>query len=274
MPIRPIVFFDTSVCIDLAHFPEAHDWPRIRKCLGIDFRYRIAPVTVYELVAGLATGGDAHFDRNRKAIRVLYDPRQKKIFPPVRSFVLQTLFGDRLPTTYSADLDFRLWIKAVLQAPSRAVLQSGQLKLANRPGTFGLALREINQNMRRIQEGYAKHFKRFLDAKVPKLTRDVWADLIVSDYRKPSTDENRQLISERLDAAFRFDESLCWLARSKTFNFLKHKSEIGDAQQLYYLCDPHVYFVTNERKLKNRLAASSQAEQIITYSDLRTRVSR
>src|SRR5260221_15648 len=149
--MRPIIFFDTSVCIDIARSPETHDWPRLQKCLGSDFRYRIAPLTVYELVAGLATGDDTHFDKNRRAIRILYSPGRRRIFPTVKSFVSQALFGSRLKKVYSSELDFDLWIKAILQAHDREALQSGKLKLANRR-TIGLALQEINQDMRRIQE--------------------------------------------------------------------------------------------------------------------------
>jgi hypothetical protein len=87
-------------------------------------------------------------------------------------------------------------------------------------------------------------------AEVSDLTRSVWAEKILRDLGKPLSRPNVAIVLERLDAAYRFDRHLWQLIRNSEYDFSKHRGKIVDAQQLYYLCQPDIYFVTNDARLK------------------------
>ena len=99
VPSRPVIFFDTSVCIDVARgkIPPS-EWTSAWKVISSTYRYRISPFTAYELLAGLATGDDARFDESRQPLRVLYASGPKKVLPVLRVFFAKQLFNDNVPS--------------------------------------------------------------------------------------------------------------------------------------------------------------------------------
>lgn len=52
------------------------------------------------------------------------------------------------------------------------------------------------------------------------------------------------------------------------YRFDEHPEDLVDAQQLYYLLDPEMYFVTNDNRLIDYVRGSSQANRIITFDQL------
>jgi hypothetical protein len=267
---RPTIFFDSSVCIDVARKnipPE--EWAFVYRRLFNSFRYCISPLTVYELVSGLDTGDEQHFRDNQEVFRILYPTRRITILPLLRTFVSMNLFGEKLPVPHSLNTDFHLWIKAILKAETRASLESGKLRISlkGRKG-FGLVLSDINSQMRVFQDGYAKLFTRLREQGAPELTAEIWADFVLRDLRKTINTENRNIVLNRLDAAYAFACSLWGFMRNESYDFRKHRTEIVDAQQLYYLCNSRLYFLTNERKLKTKIAKSAQGERILLFQEL------
>jgi hypothetical protein len=65
-----------------------------------------------------------------------------------------------------------------------------------------------------------------------------------------------------------FDRHLWQFIRNPDYNFSKHRGEIVDAQQLYYLCQPNIYFVTNDTRLKEAVSDSPQGRRVMTYQEL------
>lgn len=265
---KPKLFFDTSVCIDISRSGIPSDeqqgtFRRIRQ----RYWYCISPLTIYELVSGLATSGENHFIQSREAIRIVYPTGPKQILGQLRVFVPNTIFAERRTAPASVETNFDLWIKAVLRAPSKEALESGRLRIGLRKG-FGLDLVSINQEMRHIEAGFAGIFTALRQDGVQELTRELWAGLILQRLRKELTPDNLGLILERLDAAYRFDSCLWHFIKHPNYDFMRHTSELVDAQQLHYLCDPEMYFVTNEVKLRNRIASSPQSSRILTYDEL------
>ena len=172
MAAGPKIFFDTSLCIDVGNgrLGESPSW------VYREFRYHISPLTVYELVAGLDTGQDRYFNRNREAIRAVYPTGPKRFLPLLRSFIPKQLFGETVKLPPSVDVDFDLWIKAVLKARTREELESGKLKvgLKGRKG-IGLRLESINEQMRRIEDGFANLLTAFRKSGAPSLTPGIVA---------------------------------------------------------------------------------------------------
>jgi hypothetical protein len=268
---KPKFFLDTSVCIDVARSNSisADDWARVLRRCKAKFRYCISPETVFELVAGLADSNEAHFTESQEPIRVLFPAGPKSFLDRLRVFVPNTVFGEKRKPVYSVETDFDLWIRTVLHAPDKKALQSGMLRigLKGRCGV-GLDLDHIRKSIRDIQAGYASRFDSLRKRGVPDLTRDTWAEMILQDLRKPITPQNLDLVCEKVDAAYQFDSYLWRFLRNPDYDFSKHRGEIVDAQQLYYLCDSNVYFVTNDRRLKSAISRSPQVSRVLTYQEL------
>jgi predicted nucleic acid-binding protein len=264
MPNRPILFFDTSVCIEVArrNVPNSK-WAAAWRRILADYRYRISPLTAYELIAGLATGDEAKFDQNREALRVVFPARQKKVLPDLRTFIAKQVFNENLVSpSHLPNTD--LWIRTVLRAPTKRALESGSVPVGQTHRHFGLDLSNINQQLRDYENQYVSRFRDFQRLQVPQLTPDVWANLILKSYRKETTLTNRLLVLEKLDAAYRFDVTIWVHAQHPKYNLDKHKTELVDAQQLYYLCNSDVHFLTADSRLRNRVLSSSQIDRILT----------
>jgi hypothetical protein len=184
-------------------------------------------------------------------------------------FVPNTIFGETRKPADSVDTNFDLWMRAILRSPDKKALRSGRLQigLKGRNG-FGLDLESICKSIRDIQAGYARLFDSFRKSGVPDLTPNVWAKMILNSLGKPVNSPNVKAVLERLDAACRFDRHLWQFIRNPDYNFSKHRGEIVDAQQLYYLCRSNIYFVTNDTRLKKAVSGSPQSRRILTYQDL------
>jgi predicted nucleic acid-binding protein len=267
MPPKPKFFLDTSVCIDVTRGRIPRDeWQRVFRLLLSRYGYAISPLTGYELIAGLATGKQECFDRNREPLRVLYAAGRRQVLPTLKIFVPFQLFGERRRMNASTpNLD--LWIRMVLRAKNRADLESGRMKIGAGNRRLGLDLNNMNKQMRDIEDGYAKHFRKFAETQVPDLYPSLWADFVLREYDDEFRLRNRALVGCRTDAAFRFSSSLWQLAKNPSYRIDKYKSDLVDAQQLYYLCDDHLVFLTTDTRLKNKIAGSPQADRVLTWEE-------
>src|SRR5689334_14952648 len=128
MSYRPILFFDTSICIDVARERiQPSEWKPTWKLISRNYRYRISPFTAYELLAGLATADDKRFDKNREPLRVLFPAGQKKILPALRVFMAKQLFNDDL-TPHPDVPDINRMLRITLQAPTRQALETERVR--------------------------------------------------------------------------------------------------------------------------------------------------
>jgi hypothetical protein len=67
-----------------------------------------------------------------------------------------------------------------------------------------------------------------------------------------------------LDAAYEYEKALSLLV-SNGYNFEDAKSSGDwiDSQNLWYLCDPDIYILTDDKKMRDRVDRSRQKNQII-----------
>jgi hypothetical protein len=195
------------------------------------------------------------------------------VLKALRGFMAKVIFDDDVGAVAAPDLE--LWMRAVLRARDRRMLESGRMRMLwkGRWRSFGLDLGNVNSQLRNVQQKYADQFREFQKKKLPLLTPKVWADMVLARLNKPMTSSNRDLILERCDAAYRFDKLLFELYKDPKYNPFRHGPEIVDAQQLYYLCDTEMLFITEEKSLKNKVIGSSQLPRILTFSELKERVS-
>ncbi len=85
-----------------------------------------------------------------------------------------------------------------------------------------------------------------------------------ADAGPPSPSE----FADKIDAVLRFTFWVlreCLLGR---YAYNRHESDIYDQFQLHYLADERYVFVTNDQKLRNRTAESSQAHRILSFEQV------
>jgi hypothetical protein len=79
---RPKFVFDTQVISYLSDgtIPRV-EWNAVRKFMSRRARYAISSISLYELLAGIEGGDEAHFRENQLRIKVLCEPEKRKFLP-------------------------------------------------------------------------------------------------------------------------------------------------------------------------------------------------
>jgi hypothetical protein len=73
-----------------------------------------------------------------------------------------------------------------------------------------------------------------------------------------------------LDAAYHYDQFLWELAEKHKYDFASHDSDWIDEQQLFYLADPAILFITSDTKIRLRTSKSKQADRVLSFEELKT----
>ncbi len=275
MPVlRNKLFFDTQIVSHAASgIIPGPTWKKISRYISRKCRYCISLITLYELIGGIAGGDDAHFEKNRDRLRMLCLPYRTLFLPLVGDFVRDRVFR-KLPRRQDFHPDrLRLWPRIILRAKDKAQLKSGAVSL-NKPGHsqrrygFDLALLQ-----RQVREGKANHSRALAELRsgvLRRSPRQIWASSVLERIEVPVNTPNVQRLLAALDAAYCYDESLWTLAEEHTYDFARHDSDWLDEQQLFYLADPTVLFVTSDEKIRQRTSNSNQASRILSFDQLKT----
>jgi len=103
---------------------------------------------------------------------------------------------------------------------------------------------------------------------VQRIPIKTWISNLLSYYGISGNSLTIKNVAERLSANYEFEMSVNNLIRNENFSISKSSSDHVDGQQLCYLCDPSVVFVTNDSDFRNRTRKSSQANRIISFTEL------
>ena len=281
--LRAKIVFDTQI-LDYVYrgsiCPE--DWNAVVKYISKNCRYAISANTLYELLAGIAKGDVNHFSENQSRIRLLCQPARREFLPTVGNFLRSKVFGlpPRKPDFQPKRLG--LWTEVVLAAAGKSNLQSGVAlhKAGHSSKTYGFDLQLL---LNQIEEGKQSHSERLEGLRHGELlpsTDDSWSRSILNFIDLPVTDANARKILAALNAAHLYEISLYEMAKNHQYDFRKHDSDWIDAQQLYYLADPSVWFITCDANIRFRTIDSTQRDRILSFDELkavamnRTAVSR
>jgi hypothetical protein len=270
--VKPKLFVDTQICIDVTkRLVDERLWARVWRYITGSFEYVISPLTLCELLHGVAAGTDIYFNQNRKAIRVLVPPhRVKRFLDFPGAFVLKTVLHRKIEVQRIEPEEFDTWVKLVLKARSKAELEWGGVRLGcSSARRYGFDFRlHIAQHL----DGHQVHVDQLKqlrngDLQVP--SRFAWAAGILARQGLRPSDEDCRRVAESLDAAFHFDMALFKRAKTSNYNFEKHATDWIDEQQLYYLSDPQVHFLTRDGRLQEWVKQSTQAKRILDFSALK-----
>jgi hypothetical protein len=127
---RPKFVFDTQVISYLSDgtIPRA-EWDAVRKFMSRRARYAISSITLYELLAGIEGGDEAHFRENQRRIKVLYEPEKRKFLPLPGDFVRSAVFGLALRNQSFQPHKLKIWIEVILSAEAKKDLKDGRVTL-------------------------------------------------------------------------------------------------------------------------------------------------
>ena len=159
---RPKFVFDTQVISYLSDgtIPRV-EWDAVRKFMSTRARYAISSITMYELLAGIEGGDEAHFRENQRRIMVLCEPANRKFLPLPGDFVRSAVFGLAPRNQAFQPQKLKLWTDVVLSAQTKDKLAGGRVTLSRRGHTdksygFSLSLSvsgdEMNQGIGQVVE--------------------------------------------------------------------------------------------------------------------------
>ena len=76
-------------------------------------------------------------------------------------------------------------------------------------------------------------------------------------------------LAKCLSAAFEYERTKFNLAANNSkLNVGKWDSDWGDFQQLFYLCDPSLHFLTDDEGIRTRCKGSEQSKRIILLKEM------
>jgi hypothetical protein len=264
------IYFDTGIVIDLAKQLTYRERRTFLQSLRRDYACWISPITIHELLAGLAGASD--FQSSRLALEILYGTRKRKILRLPSVFICRNFFGtvpfgieDYTPQTAER------WIRVALAAKNKDSLQKGNVHISyplNR--RFGVDLSESKRLIDQVKREQIARIQKLQTGTILPAPPDIWANsFFLRFFKRNGTRAEIDVIKSKLEIVYHLD---VWLWSQITAgNKLKaanHTTLVADSLQLYYLADPHHYFLTTDQKLKDRVSTSAQSSRILLWSDL------
>lgn len=275
MPFRrPKVVFDTQVISNVCTgaIPRS-EWDEVLKYISRRCRYAISAITLYELLAGIANGDVAHFAENQHRIRVLCEPLKREFLPLVGDFVRFRVFRLAPRKLAFQPHKLKLWADVVLTAKTREELVRGRVTLS-RPGhagkSYGFDLPLLAKQIENGKQNHSERLEALRQGKLLASTPDTWTQAVLREIGVPVNPANATRLLGALDAAHEHDLYLYSMARNHTYDFAEHDSDWLDGQQLYYLADPLLKFITCDTKIRIRTRSSSQRDRILSFEDLKS----
>lgn len=101
-----------------------------------------------------------------------------------------------------------------------------------------------------------------------EVSPQVWACKLLQLYGVSGPAELIEDVAERLSASYEFEMAVNKLVQNPNSPISKRTSDLIDGQQLCYLCDPNVVFITNDSDFRTRAGRSPQAKRIRTFAEV------
>jgi hypothetical protein len=261
------IFFDTQICINAANnvIPEA-DWAEATDYVHRVSDYCISPLSVGEVILSIARSDEQYFETCKIRLRKLYLEGKRTFFDFPRFFLAQTLgFKVNRPGHLEDNFDFSVQI--VLLARSKSELLNG-VTVPYLTKKVKIRIDRFTEEVEAIQSWYVAWMSQLKGTKKISPSPDEWAENALSFYGIEKDETAREIFLRSLPAAYQFELALFDLARNGNFDVKKNVSDLIDAQQLIYLCDPTVVFVTDDSDFKKRVHGNSQSARILSFREL------
>jgi hypothetical protein len=265
----PKAFLDTQIPSDVVSgLLSPGDWSKACTYLRNATQYCISALTLSELLLGMAKGDAAYFEQKRRRLTVLLAPNDHaEVFDFVPYFVAQQ-FGFPITRAPHLEDNFLETVRYIISVKSKSDLLDG----VPVPGKQGLKLRialdRLAQEMEEIKGKYVRHLSRLKGEKKVRFTLQHWAERLLELYGVDKRPEFVERIMRGLSANYEFEMAVLDLARNENFDLARNASDLIDGQQLCYLANPHVVFVTNDSDHSKRVKKSPQVARVKTFREL------
>jgi hypothetical protein len=227
---------------------------------------------MYELLAGIEGGDEAHFRENQRRIMVLCEPANRKFLPLPGDFVRSAVFGLAPRNQAFQPQKLKLWTDVVLSAQTKDKLAGGRVTLSRRGHTdksYGFSLSLSADHIRKGKQADSDRLEKLRQGLLSPSTPDTWSQALLGRIDVPINPNNVTTLQSALDAAWRYELARHELAKTQRYEFAMHGSDWLDGQLLYYLADPLIHFVTADVKIKHRTQGSAQAGRILDFGELK-----
>jgi hypothetical protein len=257
MPKRKLML-DTNVASKLSSNTCEFDSKHVQDKIAEDFRTVVSSQTLIELMNGvIGRKTYAHLQADQRRLRVLVGKGQPDILRFPGDYALRTVLGIESSVPKFNPADFRLWVKTILSASSQHELIDGYVRIPNRGGMFGLDKLAIAKQEREGKSSY----RDFLEIAVSRTCafppREEWAKRIGVELEVDLDVPQSALLGERLSAAYEYQRNTFETAAANpNFNVTSHDSDWIDRQQLFYLCEPTLFLLTDDAGVVAAISAT------------------
>ncbi len=256
-------FADTNVCSKWESDPVVRrKWQAEKaKLESKGHRYVACPLVLIELLARLAKPEPTYFFKDLKSFLFLAHG-QDNMLPFPGEFVARTVLNVGSPITRLHEEDFMEMLRIVVSATSRDALTSADVELPEpTPFSYGIDFDKIKIP----QENGKKEYARKMDLRRQKgyvPTRTDHAQGVLSNLKLAQTNGDVEAVADSLDAAFHYERFLL-TEIGPNYDYLRNASDWVDRLLLYYLADPKMHIVTNDRNVRLRCRRSNQSDRVV-----------
>lgn len=233
--------------------------------------YVACPLVLLELIEGLAKPEPTHFHGDQRRFLTLSGSVEgclpPRYLPFPGTFVMKTLFGVPSAATRFSEADFSQWHRVICAALDREALTGGSVELfSSSLVSYGLNPSIVAGQQQQGRQAHAESFEHRRRHRTSPPTPEQFAAVLMhSQGVVPQNMDDLKRLAVATDAAYQYEVVLNKLALAEGYDFAakEHAGDWIDSQLLLYLADPEMVLVTSDRKLRNRVQQSTQAERII-----------
>jgi hypothetical protein len=272
--MKPKIFFDTQVVSMLAQSEtEMHKrvWRKVRN----QYRYLISPLTMFELFFGLAGADEKHFHVHHARFQTLRGTGQPTILALPERFAIKRALEIDIGQDFHTPQECARYISLVLKARSRSEIEIGKVILSplQRKRGTGMLLDDMRDSRLAIVKDHVELLQRVRSGEQPIPSPMDWSKSVLYKSGAPVTDSGAAKFLDAADAVYHYDNWLWEHSGAYRFDRSDREGDLMDSQQLYYLADPDIVFLTADRRIKERIASSTKSSQVLLYKNFMTDLS-
>lgn len=280
MPLcRPRVFFDTCVYLDAVKQSGGippQDWRFVDHYIQRHYRVVVSWTTIKELLCKLENCSDEYFVRNQAALQQAsrHGRRNGRFLENPQIFAIRNALGidvyPQLDREGRQNVPYQQWaqdvVDSVFNATSKRELLDGVRSAANTNARDFFDLSDFAAHEEQPRSEYVRRSEGWRTGQIDRPHPITVAANLLRDSGVDPYTELCQRLSLSLDAV---NSAIDWfwkMSKNPTYDFETRKNNWDDIQQLYYLCNSSMVFVTlNTRDFMQWMKGSKQISQVLSW---------
>ena len=294
--MRLVPILDTSVFLDAAStrgIISPSDWKILRRHLPKS-GCPLSAITLGELLTGLARCSSGMFREAQQALHLARSISKSRVLGQPRSFAWENILHAPPPYWGVDRKKLQMWLELACRARTKEDLVESALpdKRTLRRGRryVGLDLAGIAADTFAERSWYIKAIQHTLQwmssqatenptgTRIPSgraeklkyiFRRADWKKKVAESFLEGSglepTDERLEALATHLDAAFTLETELARQTFLGTYRFDDNPSDWSDCLQLYYLARHNHCFLTQDKRLLQRIRGCAQSDRVFTF---------